>query len=108
MPLLLLRPRSAAAAAAAAPEPVIDPTPEGSPTQVPVMTSGRYRLPKAELLKTGAGHKKSTPANDQVVKALREVLDQFGIDAEVSGFPAGSHGGRATRSSSDRASKSSG
>ena len=78
-----------ATAAAAAPEPVIDPTPEGSPTQVPVMTSGRYRLPKAELLKTGAGHKKSTPANDQVVKALREVLDQFGIDAEVSGFLRG-------------------
>jgi S-DNA-T family DNA segregation ATPase FtsK/SpoIIIE len=78
-----------AAAAAAAPEPVIDPTPEGSPTQMPVMTSGRYRLPKAELLKTGAGHKKSTPANDQVVKALREVLDQFGIDAEVSGFLRG-------------------
>ena len=74
-----------AAAAAAAPEPVIDPTPEGSPTQMPVMTSGRYRLPKAELLKTGAGHKKSTPANDQVVKALREVLDQFGIDAETAG-----------------------
>ncbi|MCH1448286.1 MAG: DNA translocase FtsK, partial [Candidatus Nanopelagicales bacterium] len=80
---------AAAAAAAVAPEPVIDPTPEGSPTQVPVMTSGRYRLPKAELLKTGAGHKKSTPANDQVVKALREVLDQFGIDAEVSGFLRG-------------------
>ncbi|MGA0222584.1 MAG: DNA translocase FtsK [Candidatus Nanopelagicales bacterium] len=80
---------AAAAAAAAAPEPVIDPTPEGSPTQMPVMTSGRYRLPKAELLKTGAGHKKSTPANDQVVKALREVLDQFGIDAEVSGFLRG-------------------
>ncbi len=68
---------------------MIDPTPEGSPTQLPVMTSGRYRLPKAELLKTGAGHKKSTPANDQVVKALREVLDQFGIDAEVSGFLRG-------------------
>lgn len=76
-------------AAAVTPEPVIDPTPEGSPTQLPVMTSGRYRLPKADLLKTGAGHKKSTPANDQVVKALREVLDQFGIDAEVSGFLRG-------------------
>lgn len=70
-------------------EPSIDPTPEGSSTQLPVMTSGRYRLPKAELLKAGAGHKKSTPANDQVVKALREVLDQFGIDAEVSGFLRG-------------------
>ena len=70
-------------------EPSIDPTPEGSPTQMPVMTSGRYRLPKAELLKAGASHKKATPANDQVVKALREVLEQFGIDAQVSGFLRG-------------------
>lgn len=70
-------------------EPAIEPTPEGSPTQLPVITSGRYRLPKAELLKVGAGHKKATAANDQVVKALREVLDQFGIDAVVSGFLRG-------------------
>jgi len=70
-------------------EPVIDPVPQGSPTQQPVMTSGRYHLPKAELLKAGSSHKKSTPANDLVVKALREVLDQFGIDAQVSGFLRG-------------------
>ena len=70
-------------------EPSIDPVPEGSPTQLPVMASGRYGLPKADLLKAGAGHKKATPVNDQVVKALREVLDQFGIDAEVSGFLRG-------------------
>lgn len=70
-------------------EPSIDPTPEGSPTQMPVMASGRYRLPKAELLKAGTSHKKATPANDQVVKALREVLEQFGIDAQVSGFLRG-------------------
>ena len=70
-------------------EPSIDPVPEGSPTQLPVMTTGRYHLPKAELLKAGSSHKKSTPANDQVVKALREVLDQFGIDAVVSGFLRG-------------------
>ena len=70
-------------------EPSIDPSPEGSPTQLPVMTSGRYRLPKAELLKAGSSHKKATPANDQVVKALREVLEQFGIDAQVSGFLRG-------------------
>jgi len=70
-------------------EPSIDPIPEGSPTQVPVVTSGRYRLPKADLLKAGDGHKKATAANDHVVKALREVLDQFGIDAVVSGFLRG-------------------
>lgn len=76
-------------AVAQASEPSIDPEPEGSPTQVPVMANGRYRLPKAELLKVGAGHKKATSANDQVVKALRDVLDQFGIDAVVSGFLRG-------------------
>lgn len=70
-------------------EPVIDPVPEGSPTQQPVAAGIRYRLPKAELLKAGASHKKATAANDSVVKALRDVLDQFGIDAEVSGFLRG-------------------
>ncbi len=69
--------------------PSIDPVPTGSPTQVPVMLSGRYSLPKAELLKAGSSHKKATPVNDQVVKALREVLDQFGIDAVVAGFLRG-------------------
>jgi len=81
------------APAGASLEPVIDAVPDevpdGSPTQLPVMTSGRYRLPKAELLKAGAGHKKATAANDHVVKALREVLEQFNIDAEVSGFLRG-------------------
>ena len=79
----------AAPVTAAVKEPSIDPVPEGSPTQLPVMASGRYHLPKAELLKAGSSHKKSTPANDQVVKALREVLDQFGIDAVVAGFLRG-------------------
>ena len=82
-------PPAAADTSSAAKDVVIDPVPEGSPTQLPVMSSGRYRLPKAELLKAGAGHKKATAANDQVVKALREVLEQFNIDAEVSGFLRG-------------------
>lgn len=79
----------AVAAVSVATEPSIDPVPDGSPTQVPVMATGRYHLPKADLLKAGMSHKKATPANDQVVKALREVLDQFGIDAIVSGFLRG-------------------
>lgn len=48
-----------------------------------------YRLPKGEFLKAGAAHKVATKANDQVVTALTEVLDQFGIDATVSGFMRG-------------------
>ncbi len=69
---------------------------------MPVMTSRLISTPKAELLKTGAGHKKSTPANDQVVKALREVLDQFGIDGSLR-LSAGTHGHALPRSTPDRA-----
>jgi S-DNA-T family DNA segregation ATPase FtsK/SpoIIIE len=48
-----------------------------------------YKLPKRDLLKTGPAHKSATRANDQVVAALTEVLEQFGIDAEVTGFQRG-------------------
>jgi DNA segregation ATPase FtsK/SpoIIIE, S-DNA-T family len=48
-----------------------------------------YRLPKGEMLKAGAAHKVATKANDHVVAALTEVLEQFGIDATVSGFMRG-------------------
>lgn len=48
-----------------------------------------YRLPKGEFLKPGAAHKVATKANDQVVTALTEVLEQFGIDATVAGFMRG-------------------
>lgn len=48
-----------------------------------------YRLPKPDVLSAGPGHKSATGANDSVVAALTEVLEQFGIDAEVSGFMRG-------------------
>jgi len=50
---------------------------------------GAYRLPKADTLSAGPRHKSATVANDSVVSALTEVLEQFGIDAEVSGFMRG-------------------
>lgn len=48
-----------------------------------------YRLPKKDLLASGPAHRKATRSNDQVVAALTEVLEQFGIDAEVTGFMRG-------------------
>ena len=48
-----------------------------------------YRLPKKDLLSSGPAHRKATRSNDQVVAALTEVLEQFGIDAEVTGFMRG-------------------
>lgn len=58
-------------------------------TQLVLAPRTPYRLPKGEILKAGAAHKVATKANDQVVAALSEVLDQFGIDASVAGFMRG-------------------
>jgi len=48
-----------------------------------------YALPPSTLLKPGAQHRTKTKANDHVVTALTEVLRQFDIDAEVTGFLRG-------------------
>ncbi|HQR79398.1 MAG TPA: DNA translocase FtsK 4TM domain-containing protein [Actinomycetota bacterium] len=48
-----------------------------------------YRLPSLDLLKPGPPHKAATAANDQVVAALSGVLDQFEVDARVTGFSRG-------------------
>jgi S-DNA-T family DNA segregation ATPase FtsK/SpoIIIE len=48
-----------------------------------------YVLPRSQSLSNGPAHKTATKANDQVVTALTEVLDQFGIDAQVTGFMRG-------------------
>ena len=50
---------------------------------------GSYTLPKREVLKTGPAHKTATKANDHVVAALTEVMEQFGIDAQITGFMRG-------------------
>jgi DNA segregation ATPase FtsK/SpoIIIE, S-DNA-T family len=48
-----------------------------------------YTLPDPSLLRSGPPHKERSKANDAVVAALTEVLEQFGIDAQVTGFMRG-------------------
>ncbi|HYN29714.1 MAG TPA: DNA translocase FtsK [Dermatophilaceae bacterium] len=48
-----------------------------------------YTLPDAALLAPGSPHKARSAANDRVVDALTTVLDQFEIDARVTGFSRG-------------------
>ncbi|GAA2728428.1 DNA translocase FtsK [Cellulomonas aerilata] len=48
-----------------------------------------YSLPSDEVLAKGAPHKVRSAANDRVVEALTTVLDQFEIDAQVTGFMRG-------------------
>ncbi len=48
-----------------------------------------YTLPDSELLRPGSPHKAKSPASDAVVGRLTEVLEQFDIDAQVTGYTRG-------------------
>ncbi|HEY8619336.1 MAG TPA: DNA translocase FtsK [Dermatophilaceae bacterium] len=48
-----------------------------------------YTLPDNMVLAPGSPHKTRSVANDAVVDALTEVLDQFDVDAQVTGFSRG-------------------
>ena len=48
-----------------------------------------YLLPAEDVLAKGPPHKVRSAANDRVVEALTTVLDQFEIDAQVTGFTRG-------------------
>ncbi len=48
-----------------------------------------YILPPMALLKPGSAPKERTRANDVVVRALTEVLEQFEVDARVTDFKRG-------------------
>ncbi|GAA1075704.1 DNA translocase FtsK [Nocardiopsis metallicus] len=89
-------------AAAAAPKkpakkkakaPAPDPTPPPVTTEqlsIPSrVVEGDYELPVPTMLKPGSPVKPRTQANDDVVAALSGVLEQFKIDAEVTGFTRG-------------------
>ncbi len=68
---------------------VVGPTKRSSPRQLTLPRRTSYTLPKRDLLQTGPAHKTATRANEHVVAALTEVLEQFGIDATVTGFMRG-------------------
>jgi S-DNA-T family DNA segregation ATPase FtsK/SpoIIIE len=52
-------------------------------------TDASYTLPPAALLRPGTEHKARTKANDLMVEALASVLEQFEVDAQVTGFTRG-------------------
>ncbi|WP_415145632.1 DNA translocase FtsK [Nocardioides sp.] len=48
-----------------------------------------YTLPASDLLKPGSAHKPRSAASDDVVNRLAAVLDEFNIDAQVTGYTRG-------------------
>ncbi|HSE10218.1 MAG TPA: DNA translocase FtsK 4TM domain-containing protein [Nocardioidaceae bacterium] len=48
-----------------------------------------YSLPANDVLKPGSPHKARSKASDSVVERLTEVLEQFDIDAQVTGYTRG-------------------
>ena len=88
----------AVTAAAATRGPVADKAPlEAPPTaaipqrveQLSLAGDITYTLPDAAILEPGSPHRARSAANDRVVESLTTVLDQFEIDAQVTGFSRG-------------------
>ncbi len=66
-------------------------SPSGKPEQLTLAasTDASYTLPPVALLKPGTTARARTRSNDGVVEALSAVLDQFEVDAQVTGFTRG-------------------
>ncbi|USX51649.1 DNA translocase FtsK [Lentzea sp. HUAS12] len=78
-------------------EPVEPPPPSPKPSKkaaaAPALVvravEGEYQLPPPDVLKDGDAPKTRSRANDQMIEAITGVLDQFSIDAQVTGFTRG-------------------
>ncbi|HYO20468.1 MAG TPA: DNA translocase FtsK [Dermatophilaceae bacterium] len=59
------------------------------PEQLRLPGAPDYRLPTPTLLKAGTAPKARSASNDRVVASLTDVLTQFEIDAQVTGYMRG-------------------
>ncbi|GAB2958350.1 DNA translocase FtsK [Amycolatopsis acidiphila] len=50
---------------------------------------GDYKLPSPDLLQLGDAPKTRSKANDAMIEAITGVLEQFNVDAQVTGFTRG-------------------
>lgn len=82
------RPAKPARQVPVAAEPAEKPAKADSPT-VSRAVDGDYRLPPPDLLTDGEPPKARSKANDTMIEAITGVLDQFSVDAQVTGFTRG-------------------
>jgi S-DNA-T family DNA segregation ATPase FtsK/SpoIIIE len=69
--------------------PIVDKPAPRKVEQLALSTGQTYSLPPSDLLRDGSPPKARSKANDSVVEALTQVLEQFEIDAQVTGFTRG-------------------
>ncbi|MDJ0321890.1 DNA translocase FtsK [Pseudarthrobacter sp. PS3-L1] len=88
--------QAALAPAPAAPVPANPVSPAPPPTPIPQRTEQlslagdvTYTLPASDFLTPGSIPKERTEANDAIVAALTDTLQQFNVDATVTGFSRG-------------------
>ncbi|MGC7100079.1 DNA translocase FtsK 4TM domain-containing protein [Amycolatopsis lurida] len=60
-----------------------------APMAVTRTVEGDYQLPSAELLTLGEAPKSRSKANDVMIESISGVLEQFNVDAQVTGFTRG-------------------
>src|SRR5215472_11109690 len=71
------------------PQPEEEPPPVTAPVQLELSTGGAYTLPSLKDLGSGSRHLAHTKANDEVIAALQQVFEEFGVDCAVAGFSRG-------------------
>ncbi|MDX6198388.1 MAG: segregation ATPase FtsK/SpoIIIE, family [Actinomycetota bacterium] len=76
--------------AAPTPDAAVPPQHTPAPTRAEQLAfRSDYVLPPSELLGKGSAPKSRSAANDEIIAALTQVLDDFQVDAQVTGFSRG-------------------
>ncbi len=71
------------------PPPAHTPAPTRAEQLALSASDGDYRLPPADMLSAGPPARRRSRVNDHVIEALTAVLDQFDVDAAITGFTRG-------------------